>query len=601
MKSRMETPLAEQIPTDHFDLGPCSAYWDYRDREGTVVMRVCRWEQPGGKKDIRPVIRVGGGWSWKHHPNPRPLFQLDRLTAEPDMPVIVVEGEKAAEAAQKLYPSHIVTTWSGGAESVGKADWTPLIGRDLILIPDCDQPGRKAMEWVRETLEWVSASFPSRAGNGSLRILDPLTIVPDLPQGWDMADAIKEDRDVSRWLFDQPTTTQITAQSIEAKVFEWTDTASIAPREWIYGKHYMRGMVSATAGVGGAGKSTLLNVELVSMAIGRDLMNDGKALPLGPLTVWGHNGEDPYVELQRRLMAVCFHYGVTREDLGGRLRITSGRDMPVMLATELAQGGKLLTPTQHGSLIAAEIAKHGIQVLVLDPFVTIHRVNENDNVMIDGVMTILRDLAHSTNCAIEVAHHFRKLNGDEPSVDSIRGASSIVGAARSARVVAGMSKEDAAKYGIGEDHRGFYSWLQNGKANMLPPTHKRNWMLMTSVSLGNEREPYEADEIGVITSWTPPDCENALNPAEYNMMRRAVRDANPITHLRADIRSTGWIGALFAKVLERDATDKVVKSQMQSLIGRLISNGSLVKQEIRDSAQGRNVAVLTWRKEEAQQ
>ncbi len=388
---------------------------------------------------------------------------------------------------------------------------------------------------------------------------------------------------------------------IEARAFEWVDAASIRPREWIYGKHYMRGMVSATAGVGGAGKSTLLNVELVSMAIGRDLLNDGKPLPLGPLTVWGHNGEDPYVELQRRLMAVCCHYGVTREDLGGRLRITSGRDMPVMLARELSEGGKLLSPTQHGSLIAAEIAKHGIQVLVLDPFVTIHRVNENDNVMIDGVMTILRDLAHSTNCAIEVAHHFRKLNGDEPSVDSIRGASSIVGAARSARVVAGMSKEDAAKYGIGEDHRGFYSWLQNGKANMLPPTHKRNWMLMTSVSLGNDRDPYEADEIGVVTAWTPPDCENSLNPTEYSMVRRAVRDANPINHLRADIRSTGWIGVLFAKVLERDAADKVVKSQMQSLIGRLIANGSLVKQELRDSAQGRNVAVLTWRKEESQQ
>jgi RecA-family ATPase len=173
------------------------------------------------------------------------------------------------------------------------------------------------------------------------------------------------------------------------------------------------------------------------MAIGRDLLDRGREIPLGPMTVWGHNGEDPYEELQRRILAVCQHYGVTHNDLGGRLRITSGRDMPITVATELAEG-RMLRPTEDGRYIAAEIKKHAIQVICLDPFVTVHRVPENDNGLMDGVMTILRDVAHQTQCAVEVAHHFRKLNGDDASVDAVRGAGALIGACRSVRIISSM-------------------------------------------------------------------------------------------------------------------------------------------------------------------
>ena len=381
---------------------------------------------------------------------------------------------------------------------------------------------------------------------------------------------------------------------IEARTFEWVDSASIPPREWLYGRHYMRGMVSATAGIGGAGKSTLLNVELVSMAIGRDLLSDGEPLPTGPLCVWGHNGEDPYVELQRRIMAVCRHYGVTREDLGGRLKITSGRDSKMLLARELKAGGSLVVPTETGAAVASEILKHGIQVFVVDPFVTIHQVNENDNGMIDDVMTVLRDLADKTNCAVEVAHHFRKLNGDDPSVDSIRGASSIVGAARSARIVAGMTKEEASKYSIEDEKRGYYSWLMNGKANMLPPSHRRQWMRMESVSLGNAKPPFKADEIGVVTRWEPPETQTDLNGPEYRMLRRAIMEANPLTQLRASSGADGWVGNLMAKTLGLNPADSLVVTQMKAMIARLLANGTLVKETLRDHAQGRSAPVVRW-------
>ena len=182
------------IPTEHYQLGEYHMYWDYADVTGRVVMRICRWQQPGGKKDIRPLTLTLEGWKWIAHPNPRPLFQLDRLAAEPEKPVIVVEGEKAAHATQRLFPDYIATTWAGGAQCVGQADWSPLKGRVLTLIPDCDVPGRKAMAWVRENVKALAAR---------VRLVDPASKAEGLPEGWDMADALQEDRDVSGWLTEE--------------------------------------------------------------------------------------------------------------------------------------------------------------------------------------------------------------------------------------------------------------------------------------------------------------------------------------------------------------------------------------------------------------
>jgi hypothetical protein len=192
------------IPTEHFQLGEYHQFWDYRDAYGRVVIRVCRWQQPGGRKDIRPLSLTAEGWKWMAHPHPRPLYQLDRLTADPDKPVIVVEGEKTAHAAQRLFPDYIATTWAGGSASVGQADWSPLKGRVLTLIPDCDVPGRKAMAWVRENVKVMAAQ---------VSLVDPASKAQSLPEGWDLADALQEDRDVSGWLVQEKPVTRLKRMS----------------------------------------------------------------------------------------------------------------------------------------------------------------------------------------------------------------------------------------------------------------------------------------------------------------------------------------------------------------------------------------------------
>ena len=56
-------------------------------------------------------------------PAARPLYNLPEITARPDAPVVVCEGEKAAEAAARVFPECVVTTSSGGSGAPNKTDF----------------------------------------------------------------------------------------------------------------------------------------------------------------------------------------------------------------------------------------------------------------------------------------------------------------------------------------------------------------------------------------------------------------------------------------------------------------------------------------------
>jgi AAA domain len=79
-----------------------------------------------------------------------------------------------------------------------------------------------------------------------------------------------------------------------------------------------------TAAPGGTGKSSLVLAEAVAMATGKDLLGVGYT-PERKLRVWVWNGEDPIDEAQRRIAAICLHYGVKREHIEGQLFLDSGR------------------------------------------------------------------------------------------------------------------------------------------------------------------------------------------------------------------------------------------------------------------------------------
>jgi hypothetical protein len=134
-------------------------------------------------KKFRPITFCSGPsgrreWRQKSLPDPRPLYNLGHLVLRPDQPVLVVEGEKTADAAAGLFPEHVVTTSMGGAGSAATADWTALADRDVVIWPDNDERGAAYAAAVRERL--------IAAGARSVRVI---ALPEALPPKWDLADA----------------------------------------------------------------------------------------------------------------------------------------------------------------------------------------------------------------------------------------------------------------------------------------------------------------------------------------------------------------------------------------------------------------------------
>lgn len=156
----------------------------YRDVEGNDFMAVIRYERedgarkPDGKavKEPRPIHAVEGGWKVGRPPGKCLLFKLPELRAS-DGAVFAVEGEKPAGAGTDIELT--CTTWPFGAEGIGEADFSPLAGRDVILLPDNDAPGRKSMQGVAAILAVLNP--PAR-----LRIVE----LPGLPPKGDLADFV---------------------------------------------------------------------------------------------------------------------------------------------------------------------------------------------------------------------------------------------------------------------------------------------------------------------------------------------------------------------------------------------------------------------------
>lgn len=158
-----------------------SAVWRYRDD-----FYVIRWDNPGKKKEIRPCSWDGSRWQYRRPPGKLPLFNLDQLRAKPDAFVLVVEGEKAADAAAELFPQFVVTTWHGGTKNIKTADWSPLDGRKVALWPDADQVGLDAMIGLAGLLNAADVRL----------VHNP----EGVPEAWDLADADWTPEQAAEWL-----------------------------------------------------------------------------------------------------------------------------------------------------------------------------------------------------------------------------------------------------------------------------------------------------------------------------------------------------------------------------------------------------------------
>jgi putative DNA primase/helicase len=177
------------------DYGNPSNAWVYHDKNGNIVSYVCRFDLPESKKDVIPYSYKSNGktarWQWRGLDTPRLLYNLHELTIRKSAIVLLVEGEKTAEAAKLLFPKYVVTTWIGGADGVKNADWTPLHGRKIFLWADNDVPGLHAMfgGWAynEKTEKYRRITGISEMFEASFKQIKNSA---EFPKKWDVADTV---------------------------------------------------------------------------------------------------------------------------------------------------------------------------------------------------------------------------------------------------------------------------------------------------------------------------------------------------------------------------------------------------------------------------
>lgn len=293
--------------------------------------------------------------------------------------------------------------------------------------------------------------------------------------------------------------------------YDLFDEATIEPRQWLYGKHYLRRFVSVLASAGGVGKTSMQIVEALAMVTGRPLLGEEVHTPC---KVWLINLEDPMDEMQRRILAAMRFFSIKPEDVRGKLFVDAGREFSLTFAVQTREG---VTPNKKlVEYLIKRIPELEIGAVFIDPFVGAHMINENDNMAVNAVFAEIRKVADLTNCAFGLVHHIRKGNGEDATIDSVRGAGSLISAARAARIVNKVTAEAAASLGIDAKTAIGLFRVDDGKANLAPPAVNAVFRRMEGVQIAN------GDWVGVAIPFTLPDEWEGMDDETVNEMLRMI-------------------------------------------------------------------------------
>jgi RecA-family ATPase len=219
----------------------------------------------------------------------------------------------------------------------------------------------------------------------------------DQSQYWEPMDALES---VASG-FDDPKVVQLGvekrhAPQIECEMFDYLDETPIPAIPWLFGRWIIRREVTVIVSPGGVGKSTLCAGIAHSLMSGLEFM--GQRVWAGKHKVWLMNLEDDRDQMRRAIKSTFIHHKPSIEDCQGSMFFTSGMNSSLVTAYETKNGTVIHEPVFDD--LKASIIANGISTIIVDPFVSSHRVNENDNGIIDEVAKRWKRLAYETNSAI---------------------------------------------------------------------------------------------------------------------------------------------------------------------------------------------------------
>jgi len=160
--------------------------------------------------------------------------------------------------------------------------------------------------------------------------------------------------------------------------------------------------------IGGAPKchKSWLALDLaVSVASGTPCLGAFDVLETGPALLY--MAEDEAATVRARVAGLCRHRGLDLDAL----------DAHLITAPSLR-----LDREADRRALRALVAELTPRLLLLDPFVRLHRLDENDAGHISGLLAYLRELQREHDLAVVVVHHTRKNGGAGAAGQNLRGS-----------------------------------------------------------------------------------------------------------------------------------------------------------------------------------
>jgi hypothetical protein len=362
------------------------ATYPYTDEAGKLLYEAVRYEP----KDFKQRRPEGNGWTWRLNGVRRVLYHLPEVIKAET--VYIVEGEKDVDNLRSI--GLTATCNAGGTGGGWRPEYTECFKphQRVVLIPDNDDPGRKHVQQVAESLSGKVAS---------LKLLE----LPNLSLKGDVSDWLAAGG--TRELLEELTAAApefVTSEyeSIVAMRFTRLGDLLSEPDEhvrWLVEEHLPAGGDSLLVAKPKVGKSTLARCLALAVARGSDFL--GFKTAQGPVF---------YLALEEKRAEVKRHFRA----MGAR------DDVPIFVFCATA-------PTDGLAQLQAAAEKQKPALIIIDPLFRFTRVRDgNDYAAVTNALEPLHALARDTGAHVLAVHHLGK--GDRQGGDAVLGSTALFAA-----------------------------------------------------------------------------------------------------------------------------------------------------------------------------
>ena len=254
------------------------------------------------------------------------------------------------------------------------------------------------------------------------------------------------------------------------------------PQDWAIKDFAPIGSVTMLAAPGGQGKSLMMLHIAMYGALGLKFAGFD---PCGELRTLYVSYEDGARQMYDRLMDIAMDLRDRDNGVFDALHDVAGsldRNLSLHKVDEDAASWVFLVKperftaaqrTARVDWLIGYLKHRGVRLVIFDPMVYTHQLEENDISDMAFYMQTLNYIAARANCAVLVVHHMSKMGRAEQLIDidqhSLRGASSITDNARSAGVLIGLPTKDAVVFGLAEADVARYAVFKHVKSNYAAP------------------------------------------------------------------------------------------------------------------------------------